>query len=174
MGFTKLQATAAVFFLTLAFILREYFFGGVISHNLLAREDLPAISNWWGLLSLPLLFWLGISLIERRQNKRPEPKKQKNKILRRLLGGLAFGILISSFWEFGLVNYLPYLILLPLLFALFIPVHLPEYIMGFAVGMVFTFGGVLPLLIGGVLLALSFVINSLVRILRNLIFPKKQ
>jgi hypothetical protein len=33
----------------------EHFTGGVQSHNLLNRPDLPAISNWLGLVTLPLL-----------------------------------------------------------------------------------------------------------------------
>ncbi len=52
----KTQATISGFVFTSVFIFREYFNGGVVSHNLLAREDLPAISNWWGLLTVPLLF----------------------------------------------------------------------------------------------------------------------
>ena len=33
----------------------EHFTGGVRSHHVLNRPDLPAISNWFGLLTLPLL-----------------------------------------------------------------------------------------------------------------------
>ena len=33
----------------------EHYTGGVRSHHLLNRPDLPAISNWLGLITLPLL-----------------------------------------------------------------------------------------------------------------------
>ena len=36
----------------------EHFNGGVQSHHLLNRPDLPAISNWLGLLALPAIGWL--------------------------------------------------------------------------------------------------------------------
>ncbi len=169
----KIQATIAVFILTLALILWEYFNGGVVSHNLLAREDLPAFSNWWGLLTVPLLFWIVISLINRRLENRAKLKSnfQENEsaVLRRFLAALAFGILISLLWEFNFQSVLKYLILFPILLAFFIPVYLPEYLMGFVLGMLFTFGGVLPILIGTILLVVCLIINKSVRILRTLI-----
>lgn len=174
----RLQATTAAFILTFAFILREYFSGGVVSHNLLAREDLPAFSNWWGLLTVPLLFWIAVTLINRRQ-KKSVTLKSKNKegeatVFKRFLAALAFGILMSILWEFRLESVLQYLILLPILLAFFTPVHLPEYLMGFVLGMIFTFGGVLPILIGLVLLIICFIIHRVVRIIRSLIFSKTE
>ena len=35
----------------------EHFHGGVVSHHLLNRADLPAISNAWGAVFLPALAW---------------------------------------------------------------------------------------------------------------------
>jgi len=161
----RIQATIAVFILTFAFILWEYFNGGVVSHNLLAREDLPAFSNWWGLLTVPLLFWIGISLINRRQ---------ENEItaFKRFLVALTFGILMSVLWEFNIKSILQYLILFPILVAFFMPVHLPEYLMGFVLGMVFTFGGVLPILFGVILIVVCLIINKLVRFFRTLILSQ--
>lgn len=161
----RIQATITVFILTFAFILWEYFNGGVVSHNLLAREDLPAFSNWWGLLTVPLLFWIAISLINRRQENEID-------VFRRFLVALAFGILMSVLWEFNIKSILQYLILFPILVAFFIPVHLPEYLMGFVLGMVFTFGGVLPILIGVILVVVCLIINKLVRFFRTLILSQ--
>lgn len=169
----KIQATIGVFVLTTIFILWEYFNGGVVSHNLLAREDLPAISNWWGLLTVPLLFWIAISIIHRRRGDeiKSESKSEEyeTEVLKRFLAALAFGILISLLWEFNFESFLQYFILFPIVIAFFKPVHLPEYLMGFVLGMLFTFGGVLPILIGVILLVICFLINKLMRILRNLI-----
>jgi len=44
---TRVLATMGTFILTGLFLLIEYVNGGVISHHLLARKDLPAISNWF-------------------------------------------------------------------------------------------------------------------------------
>ena len=47
----RTQATRGVFMVTAIFILWEYFNGGVISHHLLAREDLPGMSNCVGTIN---------------------------------------------------------------------------------------------------------------------------
>ncbi|HTO14625.1 MAG TPA: hypothetical protein VLZ83_02595 [Edaphocola sp.] len=172
----KIKATIGIFILTSIFILWEYFNGGVVSHNLLARKDLPAISNWWGLLTVPLLFWIAISLVNRRRGNeiKSELKSEEyeTKVLKRFLAAFAFGIIISLLWEFNFGNFLQYFILFPILIAFFTPVHLPECLMGFVLGMLFTFGGVLPILIGVILLIICFLMNKLMKILRNLISPK--
>jgi len=172
----KIQGTISVFVLTSIFILWEYFNGGVVSHNLLAREDLPAISNWWGLLTVPLLFWISISLIHRRLGNgvklESKSEEYETEVLKRFLAALVFGILISLLWEFNFGSFIQYLILSPLIIAFFKPVHLPEYLMGFVLGMLITFGGVLPILIGMILLVVCFLINGLIRIFKNLISSK--
>lgn len=169
----KFQATLAVFILTSMFILWEFMNGGVISHNLLAREDLPEISNWWGLLTVPLLFWITVSLIDRRQGNeiKTDSKSEmfNDQVLKRFLGGLIFGFLVSLLWEFNFASYLQYFILLPVLMAFFKPVHFPECLMGFVLGMLFTFGGVLPILIGSILLVIGFLINKSIRIIASII-----
>lgn len=169
----KTQASIGVLIITLLFILWEYFNGGVISHNLLARKDMPAFSNWWGLLTVPLLFWISISLINRRGKNQPHSKSKsgefENTVLKRFLAALGFGLLMSILWEFNYESILQYLILFPVLLAFFKPVHLPEFLMGFVLGMLFTFGGVLPILFGLILLVLCFLVHSVVRLLRNLI-----
>lgn len=169
----RIQATIGVFILTFACILWEYFNGGVVSHHLLAREDLPAFSNWWGLLTVPLLFWIAISIINRRQENEVISKSKfhenESAVFRRFLLALAFGILLSLLWEFNFRSILQYLILFPILVAFLMPVHLPEYLMGFVLGMVFTFGGILPILFGVILMLLCLIINKLVRFFRSLI-----
>lgn len=44
----------------------EYTHGGVPAHHLLNNPELPAISNWWGLLVVPLLVWFLVGRIQRR------------------------------------------------------------------------------------------------------------
>ncbi len=164
----KVQFIVTTFIFTLILILREYYSGGVITHYLLAREDLPGFSNWWGLLTVPLLTILTL-YIKSRLTKGKIFKINESQFLTRLLGGFVFGAMASLLWEFNLEHILRYFILLPIVIAVFKPVHFPEYLLGFVLGMLFSFGGVLPNIIGTVLLIMCFVVNKLVQIVKNLI-----
>lgn len=172
----RIKVTIAAFIIVLIFILIEHYNGGVETHYLLAREDLPGISNWWGLLTIPLLGWIVSTLTTHRRNKKVKSKQNleedNNNVLKRFIAALIFGIVASILWEFNLENILQYFILLPILIALFIPVHLPEFLLGFVLGMMYTFGGILPIIVGLVLLTICFVINELIRFLKNVILPK--
>jgi len=163
----KIRTTIGALILTALFILWEYLNGGVNTHYLLAREDLPGISNWWGLLTIPILTWFVLSLIQRRQNNdkrlQPMPANEETNILKRFLASLIFGIMMSILWEFRLEGILPYLIFLPVVIALFRPVHLPECLLGFVLGMLYTFGGILPIIVGSVLVVLSWIANKPIR-----------
>ncbi|MFD2561545.1 hypothetical protein [Aquimarina rubra] len=152
-------------------ILWEYFNGGVTTHYLLAREDLPGISNWWGLLTIPLLSWILISLSKWLHNKN-QTTYSISKITNGFIGGLVFGILISLLWEFRLENILSYAILLPIPIALFLRVHLPGNLLGFIIGLTYTFGGILPIGIGTVLIIGSFLIWTIFRKGLPFIFQK--
>lgn len=169
----KLQVTLAALLLTLAFLLWEHFNGGVVTHHLLARKDLPGISNWWGLLTIPMLTWLMMSLIDKRRAKFLESNTDTegfdDQVIKHFLAALAFGVVASLLWEFRLVEVLPFYILSPVVIALFKPVHYPEYILGFVVGMLFTFGGILPIIVATVLFALCFLVNRLAGLIKNLI-----
>ena len=117
----RILGSISAFLITLLFVLWEYFSGGVVSHNLLARADMPAFSNWWGLLTVPLLFWISIYFINKRQAKGIEsgstPEEYQNEVLKRFLAALAFGLLMSILWEFNFQQILQYLILLPIVIA---------------------------------------------------------
>ena len=163
----KYPIIIAAFVLTALFVLREHFFGGVITHHLLADPELPGASNWWGLLTVPILTWIVVSLIGRRQNNSDESKQNIKKdnvqIIKRFLIALGFGTLFSVLWEFRLEEILQYLILLPVAIAFFVRVHWPECLLGFVLGMMYAFGGILPILVGIVLMLLSFIAYKVIR-----------
>lgn len=165
----RTQATIGVFIVTAIFIVREYFTGGVLSHHLLANKDFPGMSNWWGLLTVPLLFWVSISIIHRRRDNgtasESNSEVKETKVFNRFLAALLFGITASLLWEFKFENFLQYFILLPMLISFFKPVHFPEYLMGFVLGMLFTFGGVLSVLAGLIILFICFLIHMIARFL---------
>ena len=43
----------------------EYLNGGVVTHYPLADADNPGTSNWWGLLTFPLLTWAALIIAEK-------------------------------------------------------------------------------------------------------------
>ena len=53
-----------------AHIAYEYLTGEVTTHHLLADENLPGISNWWGLLSIPLLTIITITITQKLHQKK--------------------------------------------------------------------------------------------------------
>ncbi|WP_282122303.1 hypothetical protein [Algibacter mikhailovii] len=178
LGSKKLSIIIGAFIFAAICIVWEHFNGGVITHHLLAREDLPGISNLWGLLSIPLLAWLTVSLTIKQRNKiiKSEPRNLKifdNKTLKGFLAALLFGIIASLLWEFKFSNSLQYYILAPVLIAFFKPVHLPEYLLGFVIGMLFTFGGILPIIVGTILLILFFLVNGLMKGIKHIFIFRK-
>ncbi len=150
--------------LILLHVLWESYHGGVTSHNLLAREDLPAISNWWGVVSLPILTWITLNAIEVRAKKANSASTPVFKSARGFfIGGLIFGLTMAALWQYNMEEFMPYLLLLPLVLALWIPTYRLEGLLGFVLGMAYTFGGVLPIMIGLVLLLLSFIVYKGIR-----------
>ncbi len=163
----KVRITLVIAILTGMHILWDYYHGGVPKHYLLAQEGLPGFSNWWGLLTLPLLTWGVISLLQKRVEKytvlNPETKEGFSEVLIGFFGSLIFGLIMSILWELDLEYILQYLIFLPIPISLFRPLHLPEYLLGFVLGMAFTFGGVLPILFGIIILFLCFITYKILR-----------
>ena len=159
----KIFITLGSFIIVLVLTLREYFYGGVITHHLLAREDLPGFSNWWGLLSVPLLTWIVLYFILRRKSSKEKiTENNYSPILINFIGALVLGLSMSILWEFRMEAVLQYLILLPLAISIFKPVYFPECLLGFVLGMLYAFGGILPIIIGTVLMILCFLIYQII------------
>jgi hypothetical protein len=149
---TKFLATIIAFVLMLGFILWEYFHGGVLSHHFFHNEDMPRVSNWWGLLSIPIVTWLSLSIIQKNENKTHQEKTLSKFEIYGFIGGLLFGIALTIlfFNESVLSNYL---LLLTFVLALFLPLYKPEFYLGFIISMIYEFGGALPVVIGLLLIA---------------------
>ena len=84
-----LTAAAAIYIAGL--LSWQHLHGGVVSHHILHRSDMPAISNWWGALILPLLTWVLAGRISRHEGG-PEFRTS----MFRLLGGLFYGAILSA------------------------------------------------------------------------------
>ena len=142
----------------------NYFHGGVPSHHVLARKDLPLISNWWGALTLPVLSWYLTHRIAIRIMESSDQQAIGKAVLAILLS-LVYGALISIFFTLGPKELPGYLLQGIFVLTLFFPLYGAEYLLGFVLGMTYTFGGVLPLGIGSVLVLICFVLYQGLRLI---------
>ncbi|OGO80698.1 MAG: hypothetical protein A2203_15330 [Chromatiales bacterium RIFOXYA1_FULL_46_5] len=136
----------------------EHFNGGVISHHLLQRDDLPAISNWWGALLLPVLSWFLTGRTYRRV-----VTGYSLAVVAGFLGALLFGVLLSVLFQYQQQQMLSVLMLsLPVL-ALIFPLYRAECLLGFVLGMCFTFGALIPTGVGVLVVLMSFILHKTLR-----------
>jgi len=164
---TRLYFTGIIIIFIWVLLIWDYYHGGVPSHHILQRKDMPEFSNWWGGFLLPLLTWFLLSRIQQRistaRNGNSKVSKFYINIFYAFIGALCFGILLSVFFAFGYTE-LPFYMLIGLfLLAVFLPVYRPECFLGFVIGMTFTFGGVLPIGIAAILTLIGAVLYLLVR-----------
>lgn len=141
----------------------DYYHGGVPKHHILHREDLPAISNWWGALIIPLLTWLLLLRIKKRLVRDSVDRKDTQNVIYRFFSALFFGILLSVLFSLGYTDALGYLFIGVLLIALLFPIYMAECLLGFVIGMTFTFGAVLPTVFALILALVSAVLYLYVR-----------
>ncbi|MEE4301308.1 MAG: hypothetical protein V2J24_17845 [Pseudomonadales bacterium] len=142
----------------------EYASGGVVSHHLLADPELPAVSNWFGLLTLPLLGAFAADRIARR-----EPGRARRRSIAAALLALGWGAALAFAFELGADGVAEGLFLGLFVLALFLPLHRAECLAGFVLGMTVTFGGVLPVLVAGVVATASWVFAAVRRLLGRFI-----
>lgn len=141
--------------------------GGVQSHHLLNRPDMPALSNWLGLFTLPLL---GVIVAARVRSGAPW-----RSLSLALVGSAVYGAVLAGSFELGVSAVTGALFFGLFALALLLPLYRAEYVLGFVVGMTFTFGAVLPTIIGAVFatlsLALRVALRSVVHVARLLPRP---
>lgn len=140
--------------------------GGIPSHHLLNRADLPAVSNAWGALLLPLLAWWLIGRIQQRLARaRAHGVGLKRARLEVALGFSAaalVGITIAVAFSMNVEAVSSAAFLGTLLAALVLPLYRAEFVLGFVLAMAYTFGPVLPIGVAGVIAAISYVSTVLV------------
>lgn len=155
----RLYFVALVMLGELTHLAWEHFNGGVLSHHVLDRADLPAISNWWGLVLLPALAWFLTGLVRKRATRHSHDKAFSSRvavyIAAGFVGSLLLGVALSVAFTNDYHAAASYLFFGAIVLALFLPVHRAECVLGFVLGMTFTFGAVLPLVIGSLIAALS-------------------
>ena len=145
-------------------LLWNHFNGGIPRHHILADENLPQISNAWGAVLIPVLVWLTSKRVEVRENLRNKSVKDiPRKVIVKFLAGLLFGTGIALFFTLGVSAIPKILILLILITSLFSPIYRAESLLGFVLGMTYTFGAVLPTGVGAILCLIGFLIYNLIR-----------
>jgi hypothetical protein len=170
----KLYFTLAISIAIWALLLWDHFHGGVPSHHLLHRADLPKISNWWSGLIIPALTLLLTYRIERRLIHSDDQKQSFLNILYPFLFALIYGILISVFFLMGYSKITGYLFNGIVLLALFFPIYRAEYLLGFVIGITPTFGAFLSTVAGTILVIVGLLIYLFVRKGIWLVFKKNQ
>lgn len=136
----------------------EYTHGGLQSHHILRRKDLPELQNWWGGFLLPVLTWFLLNRIQ----KRPESLLSQ-KVIYGFFGAFLIATSIITLVHFDIHDIPRYLLISILLIAIFYPIYRAECLLGFVLGMTFSFGAVLPMFVGGILSIIGFLIYNLLR-----------
>lgn len=135
-----------------AHLLWEQLHGGIVRHHLLNDPTLPALWNGWGIVVLPALAWVASSRAFQRTGA---AWRLHRPFVLRVLTALLAGLVLSIAFEFGRKDIAGMVLIGLLLSALAVRVYRVEYLLGFVLGMAFTFGALLPTLIGGCIALLS-------------------
>ncbi len=155
---SQVYLTIAATLYIAALLLWEHMHGGVVSHHILHRSDLPSISNWWGGLIIPVLTWFLAGRINRQENG-----LNAKPVIIRLVGAMLYGILLSVAYFKGIEPLSSLMAPGLLVLALFIRIYKAEYILGFILSMTFAFGAILPTVFAIVMALLGFLIYTYIR-----------
>lgn len=135
----RAKFTGLIFLVMGSLLVWQHFDGGVPAHHFMQRADMPEISNWWGLLLLPAMSWFLLGRVEKRQAGAYSKQIQLG-----FGGGLLFGLVVAALFTLGLNDTTGNVILGIFAIALFYRVYRAECVLGFVIGMTYTFGAVLP------------------------------
>jgi len=163
----RILITGIVTILILGLLLWEHVHDGVPSHHILHQKDMPEISNWWSGLFLPILTWILVGKIINRIEKQATPTKQDKPETGNVLilfgVGLAFGIILAvSFMQ----DYKPFLdnvLYILLILSLIAPIFYSEFILGFVLGMTYTFGALIPTVFILIMASIGFIVFRFIR-----------
>ena len=134
--------------------------GGIQSHHLLARADLPAVSNLWGLATLPALGWLAAHFVRRRSDS------SEQAVFRAVAGffcALILGGALAAAFKLGLEEVSAGLFLAAILSGFVVPTYRAEYLFGFVIGMTWVVGPVLPVIAGTFVATVSVLAHFVLR-----------
>jgi hypothetical protein len=144
----RIAATAVVAAAEAAHLAWEATHGGIVSHHLLGDPSMPALWNGWGLLVLPAIAWFASARLVRLS---PRGWRLHAGALLRLAAAMGGGIALSVAFTAGRSDLAGYVLLALAVSGAVVRAYRIEYLLGFVLGMVWTFGALLPTIIGGVI-----------------------
>ena len=165
----RIYLTVAVLLAEIGHLAWEHFHGGIASHHFLHRADMPAVPNAWGLLLLPVMSWfLGAIPLRRSMataaavtinapGGQAEAAGLARGVFVGFFAGLLFGASLAATFSLGYQDVTSILFFGMLLLALVFRVYRAECVLGFVLGMTFTFGAILPALVASVTAVISVV-----------------
>jgi hypothetical protein len=162
----RLRFTGAVSMGIWAVLIWKQTHGGVPTHHLLHRADLPGLSCWWDALVLPVLTWMLLARIRPRlvvEVAGSGSPAASPSALQGFFGAIGVGILFSALFVAGQETALSYALNGLLVAALFFPIYRAECVLGFVLGMTFTFGSVLPLIFGSLVACVGLLLHRFIR-----------
>lgn len=127
-------------------VLWDYFHGGIPVHYLFMNESMPPMPNWLGAIILPFFTWFLLRRIQKRTNVL-NSSESLSKVLMRFLIAAVVATGISVCFTMGIE--IPGFILLSILgLGLFFPLYKSEFLLGWVLGSSYTFGAIIPMLMG--------------------------
>jgi len=163
----RLRFSGLVAFVIWLVLLWKHFHGGVPKHHLLHNAAMPGISCWWDALVLPALTCLILTRARVRLVHQGEetggPQKSSRHALLGFAVALLVGVMLSVLFTGGQNSALSYLVDGLFILALFLPIYRAESMLGFVLGMTFTFGAVLPLLFASFVAIVAALLYQYVR-----------
>ena len=140
----------------------QHVHGGVPAHHLLADPSLPTVSNWWGLLTLPLLAWCLLGRIDARRKADPASVPR----MTAAFGcALLYGAALAALFTAGYTSVTDSMALAIFALALFLPLYRAEYVLGFVLGMTWSFGAILPMIAAAIFAGAGALLHLGVRFL---------
>lgn len=155
----RIWFTTCVTIILGALLLYQYLNEGIPSHHFLARKDMPLVSNVWGILTIPIFTWLLLWRISKRFLSESNTTQFLKTVLVAFIASLGFGIALGLGIQFELKLFTSNVPFILFTLALFFPTYRAEYFLGFALGLTYFVGGVLPIIVGGVFLLISALIH---------------
>lgn len=145
-GLLRLGVVAAVALAEAGHLAWEAAHGGIVSHHVLNDPTLPALWNGWGLLVLPLLAWIAEPRLFATTGG---SRRMDRGAIGRLSAAALVGLALSLAFATGSEDAAGGIFVGLLLSSAVVRAYRAEYLLGFVLGMAFTFGALLPTLIGG-------------------------
>ena len=148
----RLQVAALALLIESAHLTWEALHGGIRTHHVMQRADLPGLHNAWGLLVLPLLACWAASRVQWRGASRAQ-----------WVAGLALAMLLggalSVGFHLGAESFTAGVFFTTLALAVVLPGYRAECLLGWVLGMSWTFGALLPSFIGVIIVGLSALVH---------------